>query len=182
MEGLRLLEKFVTQHRDAMLGDWFESILAGYPSETAKFLRAKKDPFGNPVGTGLRDELGTILDAVLGIVDDDCLDRALDRVIRIRAVQEFPPSEAIAFIFELKALLRRWADREGLEAGDELQRLDVQVDRLALAAFDVYNACREQMHEIRVSSIRKLSLDRIERLNEWRAGRDAGQAPDGEPS
>ena len=50
------------------------------------------------------------------------------------------------------------------------------------SAFDVYAACREQVHEIRVSSIRNLSLKHIERLNEWRARRDVEGEPDGELS
>jgi hypothetical protein len=180
-EESRMLEDLVSQHRDEILGDWFETIVAGYPPETAKFLREKKDPFGNPVGTALRDELGALLDAALGTVDERC-EAALDRVIRVRAVQDFAPSAAVAFLLELKVLLRRRLAGEGLAPGPELEDLDRRVDRLVLAAFDVYNSCREQMHEIRVSSIRKLSLDRIEQLNEWRAGRDAESASDAENS
>jgi hypothetical protein len=182
MEGLSVLEEFVSQHRDAILGDWFECILAGYPKETGKFLREKKDPFGNPVGTGLREELGTLLDAALSTVDDEQLTAALDRIIRVRAVQDFEPSRAVGFLFELKAVIRRWTDRQGFEDGRELEEFDLQVDRLVLAAFDVYNVCREQLHEIRVRSIRKLSLDRIEQLNDWRAGRSGDGASDGEIS
>ena len=177
-----MLEEFVSQHRDAILADWFECILAGYPSETGKFLREKKDPFGNPVGAGLREELGTVLDGALGTAGGEQLIGALDRIVRVRAVQDFTPSGAVGFVLELKGLIRRWVDRHDIECGRELESFDEQVDRLVLTAFDVYAACREQVHEIRVKSIRDLSLNHIERLNEWRARKDAADEPDGELS
>jgi hypothetical protein len=56
------------------------------------------------------------------------------------------------------------------------------VDRVALAAFDVYSACREQVYEIRVRSIRERSMRHVERFNEWRSRRDGGLAAEAEAS
>lgn len=166
------LGALVAEHRGAVLADWLERILATYPPETARFLRETGDPFGNPVGAALREELGTLLDGVLGRVDDARLQSALDRIVRVRAVQEMAPSAAVGFVLELKPILEQLLLDCGVEARDEQESLHRQVDRVVLAAFDVYSSCREQVYEIRVRSIRELSMKRIDQLNEWRARRD----------
>ena len=51
--------------RTKMLARWFDRIVDGYPAETARFLRDQSDPFANPVGAALRDELAPIFDAIL---------------------------------------------------------------------------------------------------------------------
>lgn len=172
-----VLEEWVAQHRAAILSDWFEHIVGGYPEETARFLRGTNDPFGNPVGAALRDELGTVLDGALNRVEDCDLSAALDRIIRVRAVQEMSPSAAIGFVLQLKPIVRQLAlSGDPLPEG-EVDRIEGLVDRLVLMAFDVYTTCREQIFEIRVKSIRNLSAKNIERLNEWRAGQRPGDAP-----
>jgi hypothetical protein len=173
------LGELVAEHRGAVLADWLERIVRTYPPETARFLRETGDPFGNPVGAALREELGTLLDGVLGWADDARLQSALDRIVRVRAVQEMAPSAAVGFVLELKPILEQLLRDRGVEGRDEPASLHRQVDRVVLAAFDVYSSCREQVFEIRVRSIRELSMKRIDQLNEWRAQRD-GCAPPAE--
>ncbi len=172
-----VLEELAGQHRAAILSDWFEHIVGAYPDETARFLRKTKDPFGNPVGAGLREELGTVLDGAFHKVEDSDLLAALDRIIRVRAVQEMSPSGAVGWVLQLKPIVRQIARSEGRVPADEIDRIEGLVDRLVLMAFDVYTTCREQIFEIRVKSIRDLSAKNIERLNEWRAGQGPGDAP-----
>ena len=38
---------------------------------------------------------------------------ALDGIIRIRSIQDFTPSEAVGFIFDLKTVIRGVVDAEG---------------------------------------------------------------------
>lgn len=160
-----------SQHRSAMLERWIEGILSGYPDEAARFLASKEDPFANPVGEGLRAEVGRLLDAVIDEGDPDTLLESLDRVIRVRAVQDFTPAGAVGFLLDLKPLAREFVNEEDRAA---LAQFDSGVDRVLLAAFDVYSRCREQMFEIRVDAIKRQSITVIERLNAWRAER----APD----
>ncbi len=108
------------------------------------------------------------------------LDPVLDRFIRIRAVQEFPPGDAVAFILDLKSLVREHLGSSVSEV--ELAAVDAWVDRLLLRVFTVYVRCRDEMHDIRVEAIRSQSLTVIERLNAWRTkkyGDEEGQ--DSEP-
>jgi hypothetical protein len=178
----RTIGELAADNRDAILASWLERILAAYPPEAARFMRDTPDPFGNPVGAALREELGTLLDAALGAVDEERLRDALDRIVRIRAVQGLPPSAAVGFVLELKPILVRLVDGSGVAAADERARLDRQVDRVLLVAFDVYSACREQVYEIRVRSIRERSLRHVERLNEWRSRRDGSAVAEAEAS
>jgi hypothetical protein len=169
----------VSEQRADIVAEWLEQIYAGYPAETARFLRTNQDPFGNPVGTALRAELGTVLDGAVGTADDESLRTALDRIIRIRAVQDFMPSAAIGFVLDLKPILHRLVDSSD-HIEEESEEIDRLVDRVMVMAFDVYASCREQVYEIRIRSIRDLSLKQIERLNEWRIRRGDSPANDDE--
>jgi hypothetical protein len=171
-EALGVLNELVSRHRAAILSDWFEHIVGAYPDETARFLRNKREPFGNPVGAALREELGTVLDGAVGGASEAELQASLDRIIRIRAVQEFAPSVAVGFVFKLKPILHHLAAETEASSPELDLRIDQSVDRVAMMAFDIYTTCREQISEIRIRSIRDLSAKQIERLNEWRAHRD----------
>lgn len=86
----------------------------------------------------MRDALTTLTEQVLGDMNAEKVKAALDAIIRVRAVQDFAPSEAVAFVFAL---------REIVESTAEVQ---ARIDQVALAAFDTYMKCREQIAEIRV--------------------------------
>jgi hypothetical protein len=176
-----MLEEFLSRHRAAILSDWFEHIVTSYPPETARFLREQQDPFANPVGAGLRDGLGPLFDSLVASREDGADEEhesSLDRIVRVRAVQDHTPSSAVAFIFELKELIRSRVEASGESLGDELLALETKIDRLALEAFDLYAKCREQIFDIRVKEIRNLSMKQMERLNEWRATRDSSAEAD----
>jgi hypothetical protein len=100
-------------------------------------------------------------------MDTDELLHALDGVIRIRTVQDFTPSEAVAFIFELKAVIRDVMDAQirQPEKWDDLVEFESRVDRVALLAFEKYTECREKLHEIRNNEIKSRALKLMERVN-----------------
>jgi len=168
------LKKHLSTQRNAVVSEWFKHIVTGYAPETAKFLRQQGDPFANPVGAGLREELGPLYDGLLADVDTEQARASLDRIIRVRAVQDFKPSEALEFLFSLKRIVRDRVEKQDLDCSSELAVFESRVDRLMLAAIDVFSACREQVYEIRIQEVRNLSMERMERLNEWRANRDEG--------
>ena len=166
-----MLDRKIEEHRGEILERWIDDVMKGYPEETAKFLRNQSDRFANPVGASLRDGLTELLDGVFRGVEPDELTSALDRVIRVRAVQEFSPSAAVGFVFDLKDLLREVAKDAGADAAGSLDTLDDRIERIGLHAFDVYMGCREQMWSIRMQEIRNQSLGILERMQEWREKR-----------
>ena len=174
-----MLDREIAEHRDEILERWIEVVIEGYPEETAKFLRSQSDRFANPVGASLREGLAELLDGVFCGVEPDELSSAMDRVIRVRAVQEFAPSAAVGFVFDLKDLLREVTGGAGTDAAGSLDALDDRIERLGLCAFDVYMRCREQMWAIRAEEIRNQSLGILERMQEWREKR--AESPESAP-
>jgi hypothetical protein len=165
-----MLDREIAELRDEILERWINDIIEGYPEETANFMRSKKDRFANPVGAGLHEGLTEILDGILNHVDPNELTQALDRVIRVRAVQEFSPSTAVGFVFDLKRLLREVAEKHGV--GDSLNKFNQEIERVGLRAFDVYMRCREEMWSIRAREIRNQSVGIMERVAQWRERRE----------
>jgi hypothetical protein len=157
--------------RAEMAGRWYDRIVDRYPVETSRFLREQSDPFANPVGAGLRDEVAPIVDGVCSDVDVAELEPALDRIIRVRAVQDMTPSEAVGFVLDLKDVFELVVVGASDDARQDFGR---RVDGLLLVAFNVYSRCRQQVYDIRVKEIRNRSLKVMERLNTWREERAGG--------
>jgi hypothetical protein len=139
----------------SILRKWSQLILDTYPADTARFLRNERDRFVNPVGYAVSHQVRTIYDELLHGMDPERLDASLDEIIRIRAVQDFSPSEAVGAVFLLKQAVREELAGEiaagGLCAG--LVDFESRVDRLALMAFDIYVKCRDKVSEIRVNEV-----------------------------
>jgi RsbRD-like negative regulator of sigma factor len=140
--------------RRAIAERWLAETLRTYPDETAQFLTRERDPFRNPVGAALREALPALVDGLFEEMDSGSVARALEGVIRIRAVQNFSASEAVRFVFLLKPALRA-----ELPAGPEIEAdLDRRVDEIALAAFDLYARCREQIYEVQLHEAGRRSI------------------------
>jgi len=139
----------VAGERSAVIQEWFERTLRGYPEQTSGFLRGEKDPFRNPVGHTLREGLAALFDEILGEMDEPRITAALDAIVRIRAVQDYTASQAVAFLFLLKEVLH-----EKSPAAD-LAMLENRIDRMALLAFDLYMKCREKIYEIKAEEAKR---------------------------
>ena len=126
---------------------WLERTLASYPAKVQPFIAAEPDPFRNPVGNTLRRSLAILVRESLGAMDPQALAVAVDDLIRIRAVQDFTPREALRFLFDLRAA--------AAESGAALPTdFTARVDEIALLAFDKYMACREQIFDLRARELR----------------------------
>jgi hypothetical protein len=101
-----MLINLLEQRKTAILKKWFALAVETYPSDTAKFLKSQKDPFANPVGRTIYRGLEALMDELLKEIDYEKLVSSLDPIVRIRAVQDFSPSQAIGFIFFLKNVIR----------------------------------------------------------------------------
>lgn len=149
---------------------WFQLILGTYPADTSRFLKQEKDRFTNPVGYTISRETETLYDELLQEMNPDKLAACLDNIIRIRVVQDFSPSQTIAFIFLLKKAIREELASEIAENRvlEELLKFESKIDKLVLLAFDIYMKCREKVFEIRVSEVkaeRERVLKLLERAN-----------------
>ncbi len=150
------LKTLLKQNRTILLERWLRWIFDSYPAEAAIFLKKEQDRFDNPVGFRISQGLKSLLDALLAETDTEKIMAGLDEVIRIRAIQDYPPSQALAFIFLLKDTIREVLAKE-LKDGSlaaEFMDLESRIDGLALLGFDVYTSRREKLHEIRVAEVK----------------------------
>lgn len=146
IEGPPLAEA-LAHHKEAVVNEWLARTLRTYPRHTARFLLQEPDPFRNPVGAALRQGLPALFDELVGPMDAGRIRAVLDSLVRIRAVQDFTPSQAVGFLFLLKDVLR--------EQGRFPEEFERRIDQMALVAFDLYMQCREQIAEIKVGEARR---------------------------
>ena len=91
--------------------------------------------------------------------DSNNISLYLDNIIRVRAIQDFSPSQAVGFIFGLKRIVREELESEIQEGASskEWAEFESKIDGLALLCFDIYAACRQKIADIRVNEVRRRS-------------------------
>ena len=74
--------------------------------------------------------------------------------------QNFAPSEAVRFIFQLKSVVRSTLARTQQEpvSAEELISFESSIDDLALFAFDLYMQCRETIYDIKAKEARSMTF------------------------
>lgn len=155
------LKEHLIEKKPAILKKWFESLADTYAKDTAGFLKKQKAQFTNPVGFTLAEGTEKLFDALLQGMIVDTVAAFLDSMIRIRAIQEFTASEALAFIFQLKKIVRQELGSEVLRQEgivDELTAFDAAIDDLALFSFDIYMKCREKIYELKANEARSMTF------------------------
>ena len=150
------LEQILTQKKSVIAKYWFDLTTQTYAPDTAEFIKNNKDQFANPVGGAMLNSLNGLLDQLINSMDPEAVTSHLDAIIRIRAVQNFTPSQAIAFILSLKKVLRENLTKELRDSriASELVTFETKIDRLCLMAFDIYMQCREKIFQIRANETR----------------------------
>ena len=153
------LNDLLQENRSSIVSLWFETVVGTYQEETRGPLRRKNAPFTNPVGFNTTQGLEGLFDGLLKGMMPAETSRFLDGIVRIRAVQEFAPSEALGFIFQLKDVVRSVLAKAPQPVADnELAAFDSAVDDLALFAFDLYMQCREKIYDIKAKEARSLTF------------------------
>ena len=144
--------------RTQAINQWLDAVFAMYPLENTGFMRTREDRFANPVGHALRQAAEALYDAVTGAdTEREAINAALAAMVRVRAVQDLRPDQAVGALFLLKPILRELFLVDALAAGDFRGYLDMEssVDTLALMAFNLYVADREAVYAERVAEQRR---------------------------
>ena len=156
------LDSILSENRSTIIKKWQEAIIQTYPKETQKFLKREKSQFANPVGLIITKDVEILFDELVKGEDTEKIFTSLDKIIRIRAVQDFKPSHAVGFVLQLKTILR---ETLGNGYSDEQHILEDRVDATALLAFDVYSQCRQQIFDIRVNEVKNEVGRLLQRAN-----------------
>ena len=161
------LEEALSRKKNAVLKRWFDLISQSYSGGNAG-LPKNKDRFANPVGYAISSAIDVLYDAILhGELHSDRVFESLDSVIKVRAIQDFSPSQAIGFVFLLKKAIAAELKDEVRDVSDfkAISRLDSRVDELALRSFDIYMECREKVCNVKVNEM-KAAMNNALRLME----------------
>lgn len=149
------LKSLLENKKSSIVKKWFELVIDTYAPDAALFFKNQRDDFLNPVGGTTRNILETLFEALLENVDTKSIAVTLEPLIKIRAVQKFSPSQAVGFLFALKALIRKELKKELIKINsEELDLVDTRIDSLALIGFDVFVQCREKIYDLRTQTER----------------------------
>lgn len=165
------MKTLLGQNRDGIIRGWVRAALEIYPSGMVAFYGKEKNSFANPVGTAITAGIEGLFDALVTDAPPGEFVPHLDRILQVRCVQDFPPSQAIWFIFALKGVLRDVLAGE-LKDAAALRGLIVfesRIDRMAACAFDVYAGYQKKIAEIRVNEIRN-RVSTLSRMSKIRYG------------
>ena len=125
---------------------WLELVYETYPPDTASFLKEEGDRFANPVGYVIASNLRKILDGLIEGSDMQAMSSYLEDIIKIRAVQDFSPEEALSFMVSLKKVITSEIPAEHEENISELLS---RIDHLTLLASDIYAATKEKIAQLK---------------------------------
>ena len=165
---MKTVEELLAKNREAIVEDWYHHILETYPPETAKLWKKGGDPFHNPVGVRSHAAVTAVVDYIIAKNDEKALEAVLDhldQIVRVRAVQNFAPSQAAGFLFLLKKAVRErlWGELKKLDAWEQFVALESRIDGLALASLDLYAKCREKFHEIKFQELKREHMQLLKR-------------------
>jgi len=151
------LETKLAERKEELSEKWADLILQTYPKETQKIWGRQKDRFQNPVGAAIVEATRELLELIIQWQDADKIAAELDRLIRIRSVQDFTPSQAISFVFLLKKLFRDefFSTMKADGSLEDLLRFEAKIDNLAMMSFDIYSKGREQIFRLRVDEVKR---------------------------
>jgi len=162
------LRDILIHKKDIILKRWFDAILDSYLPETSDHLKVDSNPFTNPVGYNISEGIEGIFNGIIVEGKTESLSPFLDQVIRIRAVQDFTPSQAVAFVFLLKNVIREELKNE-IRKGmlyEELLHVESKIDDIAIRCFDLFMKCREKIYELKANELRNMTFMLLQRANQ----------------
>lgn len=139
----------LVERRAEVLARWRDMILGAGSRAGAPFPVRAADPFHEPVPAAVARATEAILDLLAGTGPLDRASACLEELVRIRAVQDLKASDAVAFMPDLRRVLR---DALGGALDRDVtarEALDARIDGLTLQAFDSFLGWRERIYELK---------------------------------
>ncbi|MDA3791952.1 MAG: RsbRD N-terminal domain-containing protein [Desulfobacula sp.] len=143
------LKQVLKKNKESFIKKWFHATIDTYPQQTAKILGKDSNRFDNPIGATTHETIEEVFNLIIEDFNQETLEKALDPVIRIRAVQAFSASEAVSFVFALKQI------GEDIIDGNLIREFDKLVDKIALAAFNRFMKCREEIFLLKATESKR---------------------------
>lgn len=175
VRGHTALYAVLWPHKEAMTKRWVDTVHGTYPFETVGFLRTRKDRFANPVGYRTEEAAKALMDVIFADnPDQETIAHAVEEIVRVRAIQDFPPEHAVGIFFAMKSILRDTVMQSGQAAHllSALLAVESRIDATVLLAFGAYARNRETLHLLKVQEFKR-QQSQILRLAEKKAAKNA---------
>lgn len=168
------LFEYLESNKRIVLEKWYNSVIDTYPIDSSKLFLGIKDKFANPVGHSFEKVLPEIYDNILNSGKPAVIKESLEEIIRLRAVQNFSPGNAIGFLFLLKNIVRELiANEDDFEIGfNELLKFESSIDVTVSYSFDIYMNMKEKLFEIKANETRATFGKMVDRLNRKYGGNE----------
>ena len=167
MGGAVTLWDLLAHKKSALVKRWFDIVMEPYPADTSGILKNQKKQFTNPVGYTISHGLENIFDKLINEqgADFEGMVPFLDSIVRIRAVQDLKPSQALSFVFHLRNAIREELASEAKEFCAEMATLESRIDAIALISFDIYVQCREKVYELKANEVKNRTFRLLQMAN-----------------
>ena len=143
------LKQELSRNRESFIKKWFQATIDTSPPQAARILGKDSNRFDNPIGAITHETIAATFDLIVNEFTPESLEQTLDPVIRIRAVQAFSAKEAVSFVFALKDI-----GETLLDAG-RIREFDKLVDQIALASFNRFMKCREEIFLLKATESKR---------------------------
>ena len=158
-----MLDRALSDKRTTIVERWLRVVLSTYSEDATRSMRRQSDRFANPAGHLIIAGIGALFDELAAGARPDRVAGILEDMLKLRAVQDFSPSQAVGFVGAIKKVVHT---EPGMNlTAEQWAELDERVDRLQLSAFDVYMRCRERVYEVRYNQLKKMNYTLLERAN-----------------
>ena len=148
------LHEALAENKVVIAEKWLDAVLSSYHEDGAQFFKRQKDQFANPLGHNARTGLEKAVERLAAGKSWE-LPSEFAQFIKLRAVQSFSPSEAVAFIYDLKRIIVKECGKDLLVANfSEWLEIEAELDKLALRTFELYAADRELIYKIKVQEFK----------------------------
>ena len=143
------LNTLLAQNQQQILEKWLNLRLAIFSKQKQSLIMTQMDQFQNPIRHQLHEGLKVILENF--DKKGEKFIEALEQICRILAIQDFPPSKAMALFYELKGIVRKLAKKTGVgfNAKDWVE-FNSTIESMTLETFDCYSAQREKIYQLKV--------------------------------
>ena len=143
------LNTLLAQNQQQILEKWLNLRLAIFSKQKQSLIMTQMDQFQNPIRHQLHEGLKVILENF--DKKGEKFIEALEQICRILAIQDFPPSKAMALFYELKGIVRKLAKKTGVgfNAKDWVE-FNSTIESMTLETVDCYCAQREKIYQLKV--------------------------------
>jgi hypothetical protein len=147
--------EYLKTNNIVILDRWIDKVLSSYAPESKQILKNNQNQFANPIGYNVAQGLRDFYKAFCDEEDPAKSVAAVEPLIKVRAVQDFSPAQALSFIFDFKQIVAEEYRKAKGATFDPAEWLAFagRVDMMALKIFDVYLACRERIFQVRINEI-----------------------------